>query len=821
MREIRFEYDCEMSLPHFHDELEILYVLSGRTGVMLDGKNYLMKQEEFSVFNPFERHEIFREAGSHTLSAYIPVYLLQYCEVGPVRCCSTISRGQDAYLELFRARLAMIYKNYLEKDPSRRLHILSGIYGLLAILKQQFEEAPYNASQKEDLRFADRMREVLVYIHGHYTDNISLQEVAEKNYMSAGHLSRQFEKQMGMHFSEYLRKLRLRRAADMLRYTDKTVNEISEDCGFFNVNTLTANFKTVYGDTPSGYRKKEKNGGKLPESVEKEPANAIRLLRYASAEEELQPLDKRKLPETIVKTDLNGTEPARLILKHNMAINCGYAKDYLAEDRRKFIEQSVREIGHRFIFIQGILDDTMNVYHEYPDGTPWFNDIYLDAIVDHICSVGARPWFELSHTPEKLVDGQKHFFGDGYLQLPSDLHKWEMLIDHVLCHLISRYGKENVETWRFSVFSALFISYGMFSMDEYLAYYHCTWKTIRNRLPAAKIISGAFDSGRLILDGEEILTSFLRYCREQECLPDEIGLQDFAVDYSGITAEDTAERLMDRMLEKRREPAPPSDDPDILQHHLMFVKKILAENFLEDLPICLVYCSSTIWCYELGNDTAYKAAFVVKNCLENADLVSAINLNLLSDMSIGIHDISTPFYGDIGDMNYMGIPKASYHAHCMMSRLLPVLLARGDGYVVTASEDRNMVRILLYHYCHYDLEMHLEEVLPREEQLTIDRYCGFLNPGVRCFRLALSGLGEGEYDEEGYMINRECGSSYDIWTKIGAPQKINKEQKEYLIQMSQPGYYYKRWRAREGEKILLSAVLDTHEVRMICLTKRQ
>ena len=309
MGEIRFEYDCEMSLPHFHDELEILYVLSGRTGVMLDGKNYLIKQEEFSVFNPFERHEIFREAGSHTLSAYIPVYLLQYCEVGPVRCCSTISRGQDAYLELFRARLAMIYKNYLEKDPSRRLHILSGIYGLLAILKQQFEEAPYNASQKEDLRFADRMREVLVYIHGHYTDNISLQEVAEKNYMSAGHLSRQFEKQMGMHFSEYLRKLRLRRAADMLRYTDKTVNEISEDCGFFNVNTLTANFKTVYGDTPSGYRKKEKNGGKLPESVEKEPANAIRLLRYASAEEELQPLDKRKLPETIVKTDLNGTEP--------------------------------------------------------------------------------------------------------------------------------------------------------------------------------------------------------------------------------------------------------------------------------------------------------------------------------------------------------------------------------------------------------------------------------------------------------------------------------------------------------------------------------
>lgn len=37
MEEIRFEYDCDVSVPHFHNELEILYVLSGRMGVMLAG----------------------------------------------------------------------------------------------------------------------------------------------------------------------------------------------------------------------------------------------------------------------------------------------------------------------------------------------------------------------------------------------------------------------------------------------------------------------------------------------------------------------------------------------------------------------------------------------------------------------------------------------------------------------------------------------------------------------------------------------------------------------------------------------------------------
>ncbi len=79
MDEIRFEFDCDTSVPHFHGELEILYVLTGRCAVMTAKNNYLLSSEDFAVYNPYEHHEIYREAGAHTVSAYIslPIYSRQ------------------------------------------------------------------------------------------------------------------------------------------------------------------------------------------------------------------------------------------------------------------------------------------------------------------------------------------------------------------------------------------------------------------------------------------------------------------------------------------------------------------------------------------------------------------------------------------------------------------------------------------------------------------------------------------------------------------------------------------------------------------------
>lgn len=820
MEEIRFEHDCDTAAPHFHDELEMIYVLSGRVGVMLEQSNYLLGQEDFTVFNPFEHHDLYREAGSHTLSAYIPLDILLQCGLGEVSCCSAIQQERGEVLHLLRAKLADIYKNFREGETAGSLHILSGIYGLLALIKQYFEVSSSSSGEPEPVYSANRMRHVLLYIQEHYTENLSLQEVAEKNYLSAGHLSRQFEKQMGMHFSEYLRSLRLRTAARLIRSTNKSILEISEECGFSNVNTLTVNFKAFYGETPSKYRKQYSRAEAVSGGEQYGSANDIRLLKYAQDEVYSAAFPHKNIPVTVIRANLRTGRTEDLKLRHNTAISSGYAKDYFVEGHQELLSQAVREIGYRYLFVQGVLDDSVNIYHEHLDGTPWLNYTYLDTIVDHICSTGALPWLELSHTPEKLLAQKTMIFNDGYIQLPDDLSKWELLIDRVLEHLILRYGAEQVRRWRFSLFPALYLSYGLFSVEDYLEYHLRTWNAIRRRLSDVTIVGGAFDSGYLMLDGEEPLKRYLQYCRENHCMPDEIGLQSFGVDYAALPRKEIESRILEQVTGNRQEPAPPNRDPDFIRRGVEAVLRVLEENQAGSLPVCLIYWDSTVWSYDLGNDTCYKAAFLAKNCLEMAGMAASLNNSLFVDRPWNLDDVPGPFCGGRGSINYMGIPKAAYRALCLLSELEPQVLAKGEGYVVTCSEDRKRIRILLYHYCHYNPDTHTNQVLPWEEQLTVDRYGRFSDPGQRNFQLCLKGLGNGNYEEERFVVSRKSGSSYDIWQDMGAPRTLTARQRDYLIQVSKPGYHYGALQIIAGEEILLSAALGAHEVHLLCLTKQ-
>ncbi len=817
MDEIRFEFDCDTSAMHFHDEMEIMYVLSGRIGIMLQESNYALGTEDFIVFNLFEHHEMYREAGCHTLSLYLPFSFLQQCELEEIFCCSAVQQEKQEYLFLLRKKLAVIYKDYSEHYPDRRLYILSEVYELLALLKQHFSvKISRDSEEGQKLLQSNKMRQILLYLNEHFTENISLQEVAVQNYMSPGHLSRLFDKVMNRHFSDYLRMLRLNRAAYLLRSTNSSIIEIAEISGFHNVNTLTVNFKNEYGETPSSYRKHRKS---VPDEQRKndiDKAYLVHLLNYA-LEENISPLNRQYMETDNLKINVKEKQ-GRLEPKYNLSVGLGRAANFFIEGCKEALKKCVQEIGFQYVCVNGIFDESTNVYHENLDGTPWFNYTYMDMILDFICSIGAKPWLVLSHTPEKLLNDKKMMYDDAYVQLPGDMEKWAMFLGDVMGHLIRRYGFEQVCGWRLGIFPPLYISYDLFTLEDYLEYYYCTWNKIREYFPDIIITGGTFDIGYLRLDGPELMIRFLDYCQKFQCMPDELSLQSFAIDYSAVPRKEIEARILVKVTKHDAEPAPPHQDRDLLCHELEFIRDILDQEGLAGLPVSIMQWGSTIWSYDLGNDTCYKAAYVVKNILENIGNYAALNYNIFYDTAFDRYNLPPVFYGDGGMVSYTGVPKAVFHAYSLLSRLGGTILSQGDGYMAVCSEDRERIQIILYHYCHYNFDVHLDQVLPREEQLTIDRYYAFEDSGIRSFQIDLIGLGEGVYHKETYIINRENGSSYDIWSRMGAPVVLSGKQKEYLESMSEPRYQYERVRITGGGEMLLSAALEPHEVRLICLS---
>jgi YesN/AraC family two-component response regulator len=99
------------------------------------------------------------------------------------------------------------------------------------------------------------------YIETHYMDYLHLDHMAEKLHTTPKYFSNYFKKTFGINFVEYLNKVRLLKAKEMMKRPELSIAEIGEKTGYLNASTFTSTFKKQYGISPSEYRK-QMNGEK-------------------------------------------------------------------------------------------------------------------------------------------------------------------------------------------------------------------------------------------------------------------------------------------------------------------------------------------------------------------------------------------------------------------------------------------------------------------------------------------------------------------------------------------------------------------------------
>lgn len=99
---------------------------------------------------------------------------------------------------------------------------------------------------------------VILYVREHFTEDISLDMLAEKYGTYPQYLSKRIKQYLGLTFHDYISSLRIEKAKELLSSTAKEINEISKESGFVSRNTFLRVFKKYTGVTPSEYRKSEK-----------------------------------------------------------------------------------------------------------------------------------------------------------------------------------------------------------------------------------------------------------------------------------------------------------------------------------------------------------------------------------------------------------------------------------------------------------------------------------------------------------------------------------------------------------------------------------
>ncbi|MBN2314523.1 MAG: AraC family transcriptional regulator, partial [Sedimentisphaerales bacterium] len=102
--------------------------------------------------------------------------------------------------------------------------------------------------------YRQRILRVQMVIQQNLDRDLSLEELARESYFSEYHFHRIFRAVVGEPLKEYIRRLRLERAASHLKYTSSSITHIAFDAGYQTHEAFTRAFKSAFGCSPSDFR---------------------------------------------------------------------------------------------------------------------------------------------------------------------------------------------------------------------------------------------------------------------------------------------------------------------------------------------------------------------------------------------------------------------------------------------------------------------------------------------------------------------------------------------------------------------------------------
>jgi len=260
-----FETKEEQGELHCHACLELNYIESGKGTYVIDGKMYPIETGDIFVINNSEHHIAIHQ--DETVRMTVLVFDMDFLWRNPMGArglkpffnrsdnfSHRIIRGQYRYEEMYHAFLCM-KKEYAEGNLHKNFVAESAAQLLLTLLYQHYDENREIAGNDSYDYASGAIQKAFSYIHEHFMEKITLEDVAQASSLSRTYLSRHFKKMTGQTLFDYIQQTRIKYAAYLLKTGRDSVAKIAVDCGFESVSYFNRIFKKCYGMSPGQYRK--------------------------------------------------------------------------------------------------------------------------------------------------------------------------------------------------------------------------------------------------------------------------------------------------------------------------------------------------------------------------------------------------------------------------------------------------------------------------------------------------------------------------------------------------------------------------------------
>lgn len=254
--------DINMEFQHFHRFFEIHILLDKEANHLIEGNMYHLNCFDITLLPPGILHKSEYPEGPAVKRLIIDFNLADFNQLtlasdlkkvlSPFYTEVPIYRFDLEVREKLFSHLNRIFHIIKENSEVKHLQVHAELLQFLSCLYQNREANVYSNETGDSL--TSKIYAVTSYIHSHFAEDLSLEELSKQFYISTYYLSHQFKAITGFTITNYVQMTRIRNAQQMLLAGDRKITEIAAACGFNSFSQFNRVFNKVCGVSPSQFK---------------------------------------------------------------------------------------------------------------------------------------------------------------------------------------------------------------------------------------------------------------------------------------------------------------------------------------------------------------------------------------------------------------------------------------------------------------------------------------------------------------------------------------------------------------------------------------
>ena len=223
-------------------------VTEGGCCLEIDGQRYEAEPGDWFFIPAGARHS-FRNDSSRPFSKYWMHFVIYPNE----SLFRRLNLPCNVQIEAASAAMAL-FAEFAEVNNSTRLTEKLRVKSILFSLLTEYIQCAHRDSVEVHSCENARLNDLILYIHEHVQQPLTVEELAGRMSMHPNHFIRYFKKQVGITPGNYVKRQKMETAKRLLEESGLYINEIAEQVGAEDVSSFSRQFKHFYAMSPRAYR---------------------------------------------------------------------------------------------------------------------------------------------------------------------------------------------------------------------------------------------------------------------------------------------------------------------------------------------------------------------------------------------------------------------------------------------------------------------------------------------------------------------------------------------------------------------------------------